>query len=162
MQGTWNARPHSGSRRRSSPSRNSPRQTGQSVAPSMPAPYVAVPREGNGFDRGLIELLLLLLLVLVPTVDEAVDFLNDDEAMDVFGVRRHDGAALAVAGRRKQLHRRRLYCAPPRRPPASTVRIIHRPGSPSPSAGGTIPRTRVISSTTGVEADEAHATKRRR
>uniref|UniRef100_A0A0D3F5L9 dihydrolipoyllysine-residue succinyltransferase n=3 Tax=Oryza TaxID=4527 RepID=A0A0D3F5L9_9ORYZ len=79
MQGTWNARPHSGSRRRSSPSRNSPRQTGQSVTPSMPAPYVAVPREGNGFARGLIE---LLLLVLVPTVDEAVDFLNDDEAVD--------------------------------------------------------------------------------
>jgi hypothetical protein len=45
----------------------------------MPAPYVAVPREGNGFDRGLIE---QLLLVLVPTVDEAVDFLNDDEAVD--------------------------------------------------------------------------------
>uniref|UniRef100_A0A0E0G791 Uncharacterized protein n=1 Tax=Oryza nivara TaxID=4536 RepID=A0A0E0G791_ORYNI len=41
MQGTWNARPYSGSRRRSSPSRNSPRQMGQSVAPSMPAPYVA-------------------------------------------------------------------------------------------------------------------------
>uniref|UniRef100_J3LE20 Uncharacterized protein n=1 Tax=Oryza brachyantha TaxID=4533 RepID=J3LE20_ORYBR len=53
MQGTWNAWPHLGSRRRSSPSRNSPRQTEQSVAPSMPAP--AVPREGDGLDRSLVE-----------------------------------------------------------------------------------------------------------